>query len=186
MTDVSAHIGGTPVAVRYDGPIAPNPDAALPTFLLTAMRRGEALTLDEPISESVLAGATEVQRVVSMWWPETYRPIEIVAQTRADPHTRQPDEGSAASFFSCGVDSFYSAVTNERITQLVFVHGFDVALSDRNLRGLAATAAKDAAAELGKELLEVETDARAVLGVNWEHVHGAVMAAIGMLLDTRP
>ena len=182
---ISARIGQTPVVARFDGDVAANPDAALPMFLLTAMMRGEPLILDEAVSASALASATEAQSVVSMWWPEIYRRVDIVAET--SPDIRSGAQERTASFFSGGVDSFYTALTGgDEITQLVLVHGFDIALADRRLRDQAAAAAKDAAAELGKELLQVETDAPSVTQVNFDHVHGALLVAVGMLLEPRP
>ncbi len=183
---VAAVIGRTPIAVRYEGPVSPNPDAALPTFLLAAMRRGEPLVLEDPVSQSALAAAAEVQRVLSMWWPQLYRRVEVRAPSRPDASESRPDDAVVSSFFSGGVDSFYSALTRDDVTHLVFVHGFDVALSDGSLRERAARAAREAAAALGKPLLEVETDVRVALDVNWEHQHGAAMVAVGMLLDPRP
>lgn len=69
-----------------------------------------------------------------------------------------------AAFFSGGVDSFYAALTRrEEISDLIFLHGFDISLDQADARRRVSTAVREVAAELGKNLIEVETDYRAHL-----------------------
>lgn len=62
------------------------------------------------------------------------------------------------------------------------INPFDIPLAQTELRAKAAAAARDAAAALGKPLLEIETDVRDALDIHWEHYHGCALAAIGHLL----
>jgi hypothetical protein len=173
---LTGSIGGDPVSARFEGDVDPNPDAAIAAFLMPAMARGEALAVEGDASPGLLEAIPDIQRIVHGWWPE-YRLVDVQARRAATPGPRAP---GVASFFSGGVDSFYTALTNhERITHLVFVHGFDIALSDTSLRERAAGAARTAAAALGKPLFEVATDLRLVLEPDWEHYHGAALAAVG-------
>lgn len=87
-----------------------------------------------------------------------------------------------AAFFSGGVDSFYTALTlGHRLSHLVFVHGFALDLAAGDLRRRAA-AARAAAESLGKEFVEVETDLRGVVALDWARLHGSALAAIAHTL----
>jgi hypothetical protein len=92
------------------------------------------------------------------------------------------------AFFSGGVDSFYTALTRRaEITDLIFVHGFDFSLDDTAVRRRASRAAREAAGELGKNLIEVETDYRTHLDryLHWPLLHGPALAVIALLLQGR-
>src|SRR6185369_9678127 len=91
------------------------------------------------------------------------------------------------SFFSCGVDSFYTVLKNfEVITHLILMDRFD----SKQLKSEAVCLdtrerATRVARGLGKELVVVETNARTLFVptvVNWSDYHGAVLAAIGMMM----
>ena len=72
------------------------------------------------------------------------------------------------------------------LTHLIFVHGFDLPL-DSELRQPAALAAREVAAALGLELIEVETNVRSLIDryVSWELCHGAALASVGLLFQER-
>jgi hypothetical protein len=97
-----------------------------------------------------------------------------------------PPNAHVASFFSGGVDSFYNALKHVReIDDLVFIHGFDVPLWDTALRGLVSSRLHEAAGELGKPLLEVETNLRTVLDpyTHWNlQSHGAALGCVALAL----
>ena len=88
--------------------------------------------------------------------------------------------------FSGGVDSLYTLLTHqEEITHLCFVHGLDIPLENTALRAEVAGRVRTMAREFGKEVIEIETNARQVLDsyVTWLLGYGAVLRTIGMLLD---
>ena len=93
-----------------------------------------------------------------------------------------------AAFFTAGVDSFYTVLRHlDEIDALVYVHGLDVALEKRGLRGGWSGGIRRAADALGKPLLEVETDVRrlsdAIIG--WTAYNGAVLASVAHLFAPR-
>ncbi|UOY00224.1 hypothetical protein [Blastococcus sp. PRF04-17] len=84
------------------------------------------------------------------------------------------------------MDSFFTALTNlDEIDALIFVHGFDISLDDEFLGEQASDNARQAAAALGKTLVEVKTDLRRhePLGGDWGFTHGAAMAAVAHTLS---
>ena len=90
-------------------------------------------------------------------------------------------------FFSGGLDSLYTVLRRPDIDELIFVHGFDVALENRELRDRVVTALRQAAAELGKPLVEVETNVRDFTDrhVDWAWCHLAAQAAVAYVLAPR-
>jgi hypothetical protein len=180
---VSAAVGNDTLSVSFDGDVESNGDAAIAAFLLPAMLRGEPLTVDAGASTRLLGALHGVQGVLSTWWPE-YRRVDVNAPVA--PSAPPPAGTGVASFFSGGVDSFFTALRRrDLISHLVIVRGFDIALDRPDLWQRAVTAARRAAEALGKPLLEIETDLRVVLPMSWKHFHGCALATVGHLLGHR-
>lgn len=153
----------------------------LPASLPILMAVGGEVAFSGALDEVALAGAERAQTMLREWNPALQR-VRIRAD-RAEPGQRADGVGC---FFSGGVDSFYSALTRrDEITHLIFVQGFDVALDDERLAARALAGVQAAARELGKQLVVVRTDLRA-LSDRWsrwgEEYHGAALAVIGLLL----
>lgn len=128
-------------------------DPFLAAFLQPAMRLGERLELDGSISGRLNDALPALQRQYSVWEPDDYRPIEVIADVR--PVVSRPPEPRRALFFSQGIDSSYALAKNlhnhseddDRLTHLVTVEGFDIYLWERYRfpplqQGVEATAAR--------------------------------------------
>jgi hypothetical protein len=114
------------------------------------------------------------------------RRISVDADARSSGPTNDPS--GVACFFSGGVDSFYTLLKHrEEVTHIIFVHGFDIALEDRAHRTQASQMAREVAKELGKTLIEVETNIRTFSDgrVGWKIYHGAAMASVALLFQHR-
>ena len=110
-------------------------------------------------------------------------PIEV-----AGAYTETPPAGRGVGcFFSGGIDSFYTLLKHrDEITHLIFVHGWDIALGDRATRAMVSGRLREAAAELGKPLLEIETNARSLFDVYTEWNKESHGTAIGSAALTLP
>jgi hypothetical protein len=175
--EVGVRGGGTAAGFAGD------PAAAL--GLLTAMATGRTLTVSQPVSPRLCAGLLEIQRAFSAWSPGLRR-VEI----EAEPRPGRPGAAGrgTASFFSGGVDSFYSLLEHERdLTHLIVIHGFDLRLDEIQLREAVSAMASRVAVDRGLELVEVETDARLAVDphLNWSMAHGFVLATVGLSLQKR-
>ena len=153
-------------------------DFLVPVTLLPAMRLGARLTLPGPISPRLVAAVPKVQQIFTLW-NEAYQTVPFDIPTGATP--RQGNDARGC-FFSGGVDSFYAALQHQdEITHLIFVNvGFDRPdpLALENVRG--------AAEDLGKPLLEIETNLRSFsnsCGVEFADYGGAALGAIALLLQ---
>lgn len=192
-------VGGRPAVhgdhvLRWRLPEAPprlTADPLLPPLLLLAMRRGEDVRLHGTVSPKLLAGAEAAQDVVLGWDADVRRrrtirtPPQRRARVLAEPREPGPRAPGVAAFFTAGVDSFYTALRHlDEIDALVYVHGLDVALEKRGLRARVVRGIRRAADELGKPLLEVETDVRRLSDriIGWTAYNGAVLASVAHLL----
>lgn len=169
--------------INIDAPGAVGtPEAAAALALIPAMHADGILDVDGEIDPIALANFREVADVFATWAGK--RPPQIrpggVRQSKSPA-------GGVATFFSGGVDSMFTATTAPDVEALIFVHGFDIQLEQRDLREQASEHARKAAASLGKELVEVVTDMRGYSPINgaWGLGHGAAMASVAHSLADR-
>jgi hypothetical protein len=158
-------------------------DAAAVLALPAAMSAGIPVTMEQPVSTRLLSGIEMVQRAFVAWQPGLQR-VPLEGRPRQEPAPGA--SRGVAAFFSGGVDSFYTLLEcRDQVTDLIFVHGFDIGLEETDLRRRAAGMAADVAAEHGLRLIEVETDIRRAVNppLPWGSGHGVVLAAIGLCLQ---
>ncbi|WP_179272045.1 hypothetical protein [Rhodococcus sp. 05-2254-6] len=157
----------------------------LPPLLTAGMRKGWDLSFDGPVDSTALRGASEAQKIFRDWYPKRFREVSM----SAEPGRVATGATGVGCFFSGGVDSFYSAIMeSDRITHLIFVHGFDIGIGDESLAARALAGARESAAELGKPLIEVKTTIRSAfadrLPLDWGYdFHGAALAHVGLALS---
>lgn len=153
--------------------------------LLPAMKLGTDLQLPAAASPRLLGALDEIQNIFHLW-DRRFQKIQVHAPRRLRAN-RAPGKG-VACFFSGGLDSFYTALKHRaEIDSLVFVHGFDISLDKRALRLKVARAIRRAARELGKPLIEIESNLRSFCDpfVPWKLYHGAALASVALLLSDR-
>jgi hypothetical protein len=188
VVSVSIQIGGENKEVWYRLPAsaaASSGDTILASTLFLAMRQKRSLEIGTPVSPRLLGNASAIQELFRTWDAGSQeiaidaKPRGIVSATRGD---------GVGCFFTGGLDSFYTALKHqEEITHLVFVHGFDVSISDLPLRAKVSKSLQEVSLRLQKPLIEVETNLREFSDrfVNWDFYHGAALAAVGHLLSSR-
>lgn len=179
----SIDLGTRVVELEYRVPggiVAEGGEAFLAAALLPAMKLGGELVLASPVSPRLLAATEQIRDIYASWEPGL-RSMPITAE----PATPRPSGGEIACFFTGGVDSFYSVLKHkDEIDKLIFVHGFDLRLDATELRERVAAKIRAAAAELGKPLIEVETNFRELLDpfVSWNLAHGAALASVALVV----
>ena len=166
------------------GPLAEGLEPFLALAILPAMKLGAPVSVEGAVSELLLARIAHLQDLVATWFDGFQRvPVHATVRAVAAINLRR----GVGCFFSAGVDSFYSFFKHQaEITQLIFMHGFDLRLDDRALRAQVAQAIYQAAADLGKPVIEVETNARDLLDMYvdwWRHGALSLNASIAYLLS---
>jgi 7-cyano-7-deazaguanine synthase in queuosine biosynthesis len=163
------------------GPVSETATPFVAASLLPAMRIGRRLSVEGTVSPRVLGAIPAIEGVMSSWFSRVDS-IEVSAQP-----AREPRGTGVACFFSGGVDSFYSVLSHlDEITALVFVHGFDIQPRNLELRARISESLRNAASQLGKPLIEVETNLRAFADrfAMWsEEYHGSALASVALLLS---
>lgn len=145
----------------------------------------DCLELSSSISPRLLAATRRIGEIYSTWH-ERFSPVAISATTY-DP-ARLERAAGVGCFFSGGVDSYYTLLRNrDAVTHMIFVPGLDILPGLERTRAQAAAMASAAAAALGKELVEVETNAAEAvhpfLFIGYTYV--PTLAAIAHLLGDR-
>lgn len=171
------------IGYRYRGlapdQVAARGDAFVTTLVVPAMVAGEDLIVEAPVSPMLLGGVARAMELINSWDPLRYRIVDVVADP--EPNIEQPGAG-VGLFFSAGVDSFYSLLKNleehpegpDAITHLVYVIGIG-ARKDFGPDTVAKIVAHVTriAAEVGKELLVIDTNLRGNLWAPWRIHHGS-------------
>jgi hypothetical protein len=108
----------------------------LAALLPLAASLGEPIEWEAPVDRPLVDGAQEILRVWHSWYGQT-RVVPLRGPVSESPID---ERGSlTASFLTCGVDSMFTAldhgtadgrVVRGVIDEFLFVHGFDVAISD--------------------------------------------------------
>jgi hypothetical protein len=172
-------------------PLAENALPFVLTALVPAMKLGLPLRVEAPVPAQFLDFLPSVQALMRVW--RTYlQPVSVevlAGQPTAALYTPHDAQRGVGLFFSAGVDSFYSLLKHQsEITHLIFVHGFDTLLSQPDIRVRNAKALRQAAAEMNKPLIEVETNWREEVDgyVRWSHDTATVaQLSIAALLGTQ-
>ncbi len=167
-------------------------DPWIAMLLWPAMRLGQTLRIDA-VASAQLAAATDELMAIMNCWDSQFRPVEIQLQgVTSGP----PGNGATASFFSGGVDSFYTALKNQsarpdhdgNVSHLIFAQGFDVRLHDNELYNSILPSMQTCADELGCALVRCSTNVRDVIPegmVAWLMYYGSALAAMALGLSGR-
>lgn len=159
---------------------------------VAALRR-EALRLEMAVDRTLLEQVCEIQRVWQLWFPG----CAAAGMTSTAESAPVSSQGRTASFFTGGVDSFFTALRHAagegtprtvRIDDLIFVHGFDVPLANERAAAHVVASLEQAAAGLGTRLVVVRTNLResCFARTDWpRHSHGAGLAGVAHALSAR-
>ena len=160
-----------------------NIESFLASAILPCMKTGGGnLVVDGEVSRTFLTSLSTIQDIYCLW-DESLRRVTIknAKAIQRSPSTKK----RVGVFFSGGVDSFYTFLKHQNeITDLIFVHGLDIKLTDTSLLEKASNKICAVASAFGVNIIEVETNLRELLDsyVDWGFLgHGATLAAIGHL-----
>ena len=167
-----------------DGPIDKSIEPFLALGLLPAMILGQDLHVVGPVSPVLLNNL----RILQTRFLEQYPQLHVVAIVAdAEAPRLPPTPRRTGVFFSGSVDSFFTLLEHQHeISDLVFVHGFDIPLSSRDLHAAAPAMIRRVAQGMSKRLIRIETNLREFTDRygDWgQHLHGPALAAVALLLS---
>jgi hypothetical protein len=175
------------VYIESEGPeLELSGESILSAALLPSMKSKEDIRCDIPICPKFLFSIrNSIQEVFNFWDKAHFHKSQVIAPINKHESVSTP-RGKSACFFTGGVDSFYTLLKNKSdISDIIYVHGFDIKLEHENLRNEISDSLKSIASSLSLNLVEVETNLRDYLDafVHWELSHGAALSFVGHCLS---
>lgn len=158
-------------------------EASLLLSTLPAMCDSRRLRSETPVSESLLHNMRQFSEIFSSWFPE-YHALELTDISGDQAVSR--NTGRVGSFFTGGVDSFYTFIKHRsEITDLIYVHGYDLQLDDLSRREAITEMGRQIAEEANIRFIEIETDSQKLFRAFGEwglKSHGIALGVAGRLL----
>jgi hypothetical protein len=170
------------MVARHDNPPDGSPFVA--AFLLWCMRRDETLTIDGTASSRLLGTLSHQMRVLRAMWPDVLTPVTV----DATPSQLSPGQHGIGSFFTGGVDSWYTATTYGRLPEdrgelraLIYVPSVDMMYDDQTRDEFSRSLAEKIEA-LGMTPVLIDTNLRLWTErfLHWGYYHGAGLASIAL------
>jgi hypothetical protein len=162
----------------------PGLEAGVALALLAAMRTGSDLRVEGALSATFLHGLQQYMQRFTKGFPE-FNIVSVLPESILHLQDIAPT-GRCASFFSGGVDSFFTLLKGRgSITDIVYIHGFDVRLDDKPRREAIDAMGMAVAEALGVRYLPVESNLGKVLqdfGLWNRHAHGLALIAVARML----
>lgn len=176
------------VESRYKDFIFADASPFLAAVLMRSVKSVESLDILGNVSEKLYENIVKIiDTIDKLKIIKKKKEIAIsVGGSRPDVKTAHSGIGC---FFSGGVDSFYTLLKNnyenrEKITHLIFVHGFDIPMWNTKLFEIVNSRMQKVAEHFGIELICVKTNIREISDahVEWIMAHGGAVAAVALFL----
>lgn len=157
----------------------------LAILLPLASRLGEDLQISLPIDQQLFESSEEL---VSIWsnWYDNMSAVRVIANNIESASAKKTTAIGSASFFSSGVDSFFTALKFDRISHLLLVLGFDMPVRYEEAFTQHKKRIDGIAQQMDKTLISLSTNIRES---RWQEVHweavgtGPSLACIALLLE---
>jgi hypothetical protein len=173
----------------HDALLLESADAFVPAMLIPCMSRSEPLEIVPAISTRLHAALDTIQTILTQWWPELRRVPVAANPTDA---SAADTAGTSASFFSGGVDSFYTLLKHAGepgsarapgLTHIVHMEGVEKPVEESvDVRALRESIRR-IAEHYGVDVVFGRTNIRTVFPLSWSmYYHGAGLASIGLSL----
>jgi len=155
-------------------------------LLMPSMRQGEDLIIHGSISEALYHGMQQIVGIM-LEWNIGLHPISIKADTIVKDI--QEDPTTVATFFSGGVDSFYTFLkhkkdTTDKLTHFLLVDGYDIDPRNTDLWKSTLANVEQVARTEGIKLITAKSNIHQLLNpiLAWGYAHGGCLAAIALCL----
>lgn len=163
---------GTEIPIWFEVPndlkndISKSGNAWLLCMLVHALKHNEPISINLPVDAALVENIKGLLLEWSAHSSYTSK-IEIVAPVTP---RKEKARGLAASFFSGGIDSYFTAARNNleadplavgNVDELIYVHGFDIPVENKNELDRMIELLTPAASNLNRNLVIIRTNLRA-------------------------
>lgn len=182
---VSAYVQDEPLWFdSSDISLRPSPEAFASAILIAALEKGYDIEINSPLNSTWISNIKKMAIILAKWWG--YQQVESHGVGKTN--LCGPEEPQTALCFSSGVDSFFNLLHSRRkIDYLVYVHGYDIPLSDIDRMSSFLHSLQNVSEVTGASLIVIKTNLRehpVSSLVSWERAHGGALAATGHLLNS--
>lgn len=159
--------------------------------LMIAMNKRENLRVHGQVSPSLLRNLEDFQQAWAVWEPKMYGIIEITADQEVE--SIFPERQGMICCFSGGVDSCFTAFRHSRgittrfplpLQTAVFVHGFDIPISQNEVFKSARRNIQLQLDSLGLGLFVIRTNFKEE-SIFWPHEYGPGVASVLSLFQKK-
>ncbi len=161
-----------------------NLEGIITAMLLPAMKTGSTIVADGPVSQRFLENLPVAQDILQTWDSSLHR---VRVEGHSETQRSEGSDGRVGTFFTGGVDSFYTLIKQrQQISDLIFVHGYDIPLGQTALRAKTSAAIHQIASAYGKNVIELESNLEPFMQryAGWvTFCMGPALAAAGHLLS---
>jgi hypothetical protein len=151
-------------------------------LLPLAATLGEDLSIDLPVDIELLRGAESLLRLWKFWYPQL-SVVSLNAPIAAAPEVRP---SGVASFFSSGVDSFFTVLRRTDAQHWITVQGFAMPITANEAFARLCDRLSAIATEYGKTPVFARTNVRQTRFKQalWEALcYGPALAAVGLVFE---
>jgi hypothetical protein len=157
-------------------------DPFLLAVLMKAMKDKTDIYVRGKVSKTLLRNLHEYQCAWSVWLPELFSSVKIEAEHEVELESMESQPQKYIVAFSGGVDASFTLWDNLKNEQnryfypvgtAIFIHGFDIELSEKQGFVEAYNKAKQITDDVGMPLISVATNTQFQ---PWNYVCGAVLA----------
>jgi hypothetical protein len=183
---VYADVDGTTVWFESeDIELCASPEAFGSTFVIAAALAGRQLRIEDNVNPVWYDNIRRAIDIAAEWWKCSR---DIPQASSAHLPAREPNTEVALPF-SGGADSFHTLFQNkDRLRYLVFVHGFDMPLSDKTRAAHCERSIRRIADKFDLNAVVIRTNLREhplFVCSNWEITHGGALGALGHLMSNQ-
>ena len=167
-------------------------DAFISALIPVAMKLGQNVEVEGRVSSRLAYGLDAYQSILSTWWPEIFKVVDIHYQ-ELDPRRKDQRPKAVACSFSGGLDSFHAVAellpsqlqnSSFNVTHALMINGFDQVV-DLEHQGLAQQMFRTydpVLAQWGVKLLMLDTNVKqfrdaAMPRQDVVHCYGSSLAA---------
>lgn len=170
---------------KYKEYISVDASPFVAALLVPSMALGQDLIVKGGVSKKFYENLHKIMETM-LSWNIGLKPISVFVDTiTEDVFTPAYN----ASFFSGGVDSFYTYLKNKnsndaKISHFILARGYDINLSDKNLWDMTCKTVQDVAEKEGVKVVKIESNIREHIEpiIAWDYTHGGCLAALGLSL----